>query len=1047
MIRLQTPSRLSAPTGRRAPSRAWLLMLALIAYPVAALDIPVPNGSFSETANAGSIGGGAIGDEGNLIAIGDGPWLASFSGVAGQLPPPTLTIGGGMAVISGLVAAGSGEDVVNNGGAFDLVASDVPLQPFTRYELEVQFDTGGAFSNDYFPQGNGGIALTGGHEVLVSSQTAGPDDFVFGYIAGSSSTFRLLLRYTTQADPPAGDLGIRLYARPQRVASQYLKPTVAFYRVRLDVRRLASEPGSFVPTAMRPLRARQNPATALLPDGKVLIAGGYSFFDGAVAGSAELFDPATGRYSPTGNLTLGRFAATATPLADGRVLLIGGPYHAAAEFYDPLTGTFTPGPGLAQPRVGNGFTTTLLADGSVLVTGGFDYDENDEDLVLPYVDRFDPATGSFEALPDLQSSRSGHTATLLADGRVLIVGGYNAFFGADASAELYDPATGTTTPTGALSIGREGATAVMLADGRVLVAGGFNAGAGRHQRSAELYDPATGTFTRTGDMTIPRYSGTAKLLPDGRVLMAASVSPNAAGGGVASDVAELYDPATGTFSVIERLTEARDYASTILLPDGRVLFTTGFTQESGRFLPSAEVYNPLVDTLAAGPALQRARRGATASVLADGRVLIAGGEDAAGPSATAELVAADGGTVVAAASLVHARTGHVATTLADGRVLITGGGSAVAELFDPETGAFTAIAALDQDRRDHTATLLADGKVLVAGGTGTQGPLAGASVFDPASGAFAPVAALQAPRSGHAARLLPGGRVLLVGGGPATAELYDPAQRAFIATGAPVNAHATPTATVLGSGHVLVLGGARGSAELYDPDSGTFAAAGRDDAARSAHAATMLGDGRVLVVGGGAPAALYDPVTGQFGPAAGGPAADRSRFAAALLADGRVLLAGGETAGSALASTLVYDPGRGAAGRPQLDAPASAFVVQPFVLDLTGHGFRGSSRVSATAVVGAEASGGTANGASTSATNFPLVQLRHRESGRQFFVAPDPAAPWTDATFRSRELGGLPLGEYDVTVTVNGIASVARRFAIVEDTPGDVIFRYGFDAP
>ena len=77
----------------------------------------------------------------------------------------------------------------------------------------------------------------------------------------------------------------------------------------------------------------------------------------------------------------------------------------------------------------------------------------------------------------------------------------------------------------------------------------------------------------------------------------------------------------------------------------------------------------------------------------------------------------------------------------------------------------------------------------------------------------------------------------------------------------------------------------------------------------------------------------------------------------------------------------------------RLDAPVASFIVQPFALQLSGRGFRGSSRVSATAVMGAEASGGTANGAGTSATNFPLVQLRHRGSGRQFFVAPDPAAP------------------------------------------------------
>jgi len=314
-------------------------------------------------------------------------------------------------------------------------------------------------------------------------------------------------------------------------------------------------------------------------------------------------------------------------------------------------------------------TATLLPNGRVLLVGGF----TDADDIVTSAELYDSKTGTSIYTGSLNVPRENHTATLLANGKVLIVGGLSTSYTALASAELYDPATGTFAYTGSMATAREKHTATLLADGRVLVAGGEGQ-AGNGLDSAELYDPAVGAFSSVGSMTALRVDHTATLLQDGEVLIA--------GGGPADGIsplnsAEIYDPASQAFAATGSMIDPRSYHSATLLKSGKVLVAGGIGEIG--ILSSAELFDPGSGTFSGTGSMTVQRWGQTATLLKNGNVLLAAGNSLvpqlliAEPSFDADIYKAAKGRFAATGPMITGRRNAAATLLPNGRTLLSGG--------------------------------------------------------------------------------------------------------------------------------------------------------------------------------------------------------------------------------------------------------------------------------------------------------------------------------------------------------------------------------------
>jgi hypothetical protein len=353
----------------------------------------------------------------------------------------------------------------------------------------------------------------------------------------------------------------------------------------------------------------------------------------------------------------------------------------------------------------------------VLIAGGTL--QPDGTAALPSAELYDVATGTFSSASAMILSRTGHTATMLRDGRVLIAGGEGPDYVITATAEIYDPATGKFISTGTMNSRRIGHSATLLRDGAVLIAGG-NINGNTVTGSAEIYDPKTGSFKLTGPMAVARENQGASLLREGTVLIAGGDN-----GLTELQSAELYRPESHRFVSIHKEMVAPGSEPATVLRNGTVLMVgesdpTGCCPKGAD--KGAEIYHPLLRTF-------RKTTGDTQEI----------------------------------------RTLPSATLLNDGTVLLAGGYPLEAELddaetYDPATETFTLTDNLmSSERGGHTATLLPDGTVLVAGGLAAgmqpgqirdEFPQASADLYDPVTRLFAPTGAMMVPRAGHTANLV-----------------------------------------------------------------------------------------------------------------------------------------------------------------------------------------------------------------------------------------------------------------------------------------------------
>jgi large repetitive protein len=744
-------------------------------------------------------------------------------------------------------------------------------------------------------------------------------------------------------------------------------------------------PNTFVATA--PLGVAQSGQTAtLLPDGKVLIAAGGTT-------NAELYNPATRSFAPAAKMPLAVSDATATLLPNGKVLVAGGVHGfrqvTSAELFDPATGTWAATGAMNVARSGQ--TATLLPDGQVLVAGGgcngsgYGCDAGSFEAALSSAELYNPATGTWTKTGSMKDGRQDFTATLLKNGQVLATGGFNNcdddFCSDINTAELYNPATGTWTLTGSMQGAREQQSATLLNNGQVLVAGGLNEGgfccSQFEYSSAELYNPATGTWAPTASMAAKHAGQTATLLPGGWVLVA--------GGG--TSVAEIYEPGPAIWVSPGAMSTARTHQTATLLPNGRVLVAGGDGPD-GQPVSTAEEFltgnGPLVTvtpgSIAFGGQLVGTASAAqfykvtnvgTASLVSTGATVsgknpgdfrvhtgCAGAPVPPGGSCTVAVRFVPSSTSLRSAtvavsdnaplspqgvpvsgfgggpdawtpvgSMASGREHFTATLLPSGEVLmaggqtVTGGSLASAELYNPATRSFSATGSLNTARSDPAAALLPTGKVLITGGIDQNfASLSSAELYNPATGTWANTTSMNAASNGLSATLLRNGSVLMAGfGGTTPAEVYNPAKATWTNTGPPaVSQGGFVAATLLPNGQVLVAGGGTASAQLYNPATNTWTATGSMSTARQDAAAALLPDGDVLVTGGAAPggaslssAELYDPATGKWSTTG---SMNVARFGATVTAlpDGTVLAAGGcGTCGNqaALSTAEVYNNG------------------------------------------------------------------------------------------------------------------------------------------
>ena len=465
---------------------------------------------------------------------------------------------------------------------------------------------------------------------------------------------------------------------------------------------------------------------------------------GAATGLADALTPGTTTLTATSGATHGSLSLTTIAAAIQSLVIAPATLQTGVGITRRFTatGTFSDGSvadvtasatwatqtsGIAS--VGNG-AASGLALGSSGVTATIGSVSADAEV--------DVTTDTWTAAPQMPTERvAGHTATLLASGKLLVAGGVKSAGAGTAAVDLFDPLAAKWTTVAPMNVMRSSHSATLLADGRVLVAGGSTVSAAAakgyvNNTSAEIYDPVANTWTATPPMSVARSHHTATRLPDGKVLVVGGENLLY----LVEPTAEVYDPVANTWTAtrVAPLSPRSQHTAT-LLPSGLVLIAGGFDIVDGLLTPllTTELYDPVLHTSTSTDS-----HGVTTTT-------VTGGLDFA-----------------ATTPMAFAHYGHSATRLADGRVVVVGGNTTQTELYDPVAATWTTEAATAATHTSHGAVLLADGRLLVTGGTQFAQPTA--ELFDPATGLWTAAARMLVIRSNPSATLMPDGSVMVCGG-------------------------------------------------------------------------------------------------------------------------------------------------------------------------------------------------------------------------------------------------------------------------------------------